>query len=289
MLYDDALVVVQSRGGLGVISRNEAADAIVPPQKTKLPHISFIVLDNLGSNDLGLHCSGILTRTADHIVSTGIYLENCYVLPYCSPTRAAILSGRYLLHTGCHTIITAFETQGLQLDEETLPQVLRQSGYSAHAVGKWHLGHSQWAQTPTFRGFRSFYGYYVGWSDYFTHYIGDENNDTTKTTIGGGGRGYEMHYDHREFCGENNSYNVDERGNYSTHVFTREAIRIIRDHDANQPLFMYLAHQAVHAPDQVPAIYTNLYVNQTSWTKQRQTYAGMLTAADESIANVTAA
>jgi arylsulfatase A-like enzyme len=85
------------------------------------------------------------------------------------------------------------------------------------------------------------------------------------------------------------SFNVDERGNYSTHVFTREAIRVIEEHDADQPLFLYFAHQAVHAPDEVPAEYYNLYQNQTSWTKQRKTYAGMLTAADESIANVIAA
>jgi arylsulfatase B len=264
-----------------------------------LPHILFIVLDDLGSNDLGLHGSDILTPTVDSLAANGVLLENYYVLPYCSPTRAAILSGRYPLHTGCHTIITATQTQGLPLDEETLPTVLRKSGYKAHAVGKWHLGHSQWNQTPTFRGFESFLGHYLGWSDYYTHYVGSAESVV--------GVGYEMHSDEREFCGAQCSTYVDERGNYSTHVFTRHAIRIIEEHAQhmkaapnndtnmtagaaeNTPLFLYFAHQAVHAPDEVPEHYYNLYQNQSTWSRQRKTYAAMLTATDESIANVTRA
>jgi arylsulfatase A-like enzyme len=273
-------------------------DILVP---NPLPHILFIVLDDLGSNDLGLHGSGILTPTIDSLAATGVLLENYYVLPYCSPTRAAILSGRYPLHTGCHTIITATQTQGLPLDEETLPLVLRKSGYKAHAVGKWHLGHSQWNQTPTFRGFESFLGHYLGWSDYYTHYVGSADSVV--------GIGYEMHHDAREFCGAQCSTYVDERGNYSTHVFTRHAVRIIEEYaqrmkaskkkndtdtagaavEHTTPLFLYFAHQAVHAPDEVPEHYYNLYLNQSTWSRQRKTYAAMLTAADESIANVTRA
>jgi arylsulfatase A-like enzyme len=70
-----------------------------------LPHILFVVVDDLGSHDLGLHGSGIFTPHSDQLALEGLYLDNYYVLPYCSPTRASILSGRYPLHTGCHTII----------------------------------------------------------------------------------------------------------------------------------------------------------------------------------------
>ena len=88
---------------------------------------------------------------------------------------------------------------------------------------------------------------------------------------------------------------VDERGNYSTTVFTREAVRIIENlyvDDATKQapsLFLYLAHQAVHYPDEVPGHYVDPYRNQTDWTEQRKVYAGMLSAVDESIANVTRA
>jgi arylsulfatase A-like enzyme len=150
------------------------------------------------------------------------------------------MAGRYPLHTGIHDWISPHSTIGLPLDEETLPTILRKVGYRAHAVGKWHLGHSSYEQTPTFRGFESFYGFYVGGQDYTSH-VDDDG-------------GYDMRFDNKEHCGEGCSRIVDERGNYSTHVFAREAIRVIQEHvNSSQPLFLYLAYQAVHAPDEVPA------------------------------------
>lgn len=79
------------------------------------PHILLVVVDDMGSGDLGRHGSGIHTPTMDHLAEQGVFLDNYYVLPYCSPTRAALLSGRYPLHTGCHTIILDWQTQGLPL------------------------------------------------------------------------------------------------------------------------------------------------------------------------------
>ena len=124
--------------------------------------LRFFVVDDLGSSDLGLHGSGIFTPWCDSLATEGIFLENYYVLPYCSATRASFLSGRYPLSTGCHTILFDTSTSGLPTDEETLAQLLRRGGYQAHAVGKWHVGHAKWEQTPTFRGFQSFYGFYHG-------------------------------------------------------------------------------------------------------------------------------
>jgi arylsulfatase B len=260
-------------------NKNKVFSTSPSRESQKLPNILFVIVDDMGSHDLGLHGTGILTPHADELARQGVFLENYYVLPYCSPTRASILSGRYPLHTGCHTIINDYHTQGLPLDEETLPQVLRRGGYQAHAVGKWHVGHSRWEQTPTFRGFQSFYGFYLGEQDYMTHVEGDIV-----------GTGYDMRSDSREFCGDGCSKLVDERGNYSTHVFTRQAVQVIEEHeDDDGPLFLYLAHQAVHWPDEVPEQYKEPYQNRTDWTEQRITYAGMLSAADESIANVTRA
>jgi len=129
----------------------------LPFSLSQKPHILIIVLDDLGSHDLGLHGTGISTDGIDDLASRGLYLKNYYVLPSCSPTRAAIMSGRYPIHTGIHNWISPHSTIGLPLDEETLPTVLRKAGYTAHAVGKWHLGHSSYDQTPTFRGFESFF------------------------------------------------------------------------------------------------------------------------------------
>jgi len=187
------------------------------------------------------------------------------------------MTGRYPLHTGIHNYISYSSNIGVPLEEEFLPSVLKTVGYQCHAVGKWHLGHSRWRYTPTFRGFDSFYGMYLGSGDYFEH-------DITG--------GYDLRMDDRPNCGLGCSRVVDERGNYSSHVFVREAIRVIHDHadeEQEDPLFLYLAFQAVHAPDQVPESYRRVYENQTSWSEMRKTYAGMLSAADEGVGNVTQA
>jgi arylsulfatase A-like enzyme len=294
-------LIGQAAAGTLAAAAAAATTSSSSSSSSSLPHILFVIIDDLGSGDLGMHGSNIKTPTMDALAGAsasrsggrggdggggGIYLDNYYVLPYCSPTRAAILSGRYPLHTGCHSVIKDSDTQGLPLDEETMPQVLQRAGYATHGVGKWHVGHASWEQTPTFRGFSSWFGFYLGWQSYMEHrHLA----------------AYDMHHDSREFCGRDCSRLVDERGNYSTHVFTREAIKIIENYRSSssnnnenqqggRPLFLYLAHQAVHEPDEVPEHYAQQYRNNhPDWTPTRQTYAGMLTAADESIANVTRA
>lgn len=116
------------------------------------PHILFVILDDMGSHDLGIHGTGIATPHMDNLIREGVYLSNYYVLPACSPTRCALMSGRYPLHTGVNNIIFEGSTVGLPLDEETLPQVLERGGYRRHMVGKWHIGSARWEQMPTFRG-----------------------------------------------------------------------------------------------------------------------------------------
>ncbi|CAB9499987.1 Arylsulfatase I [Seminavis robusta] len=251
--------------------------------KKKKPNILFVVMDDLGSHDLGRHGSGIHTHHIDQLATDGVYLDNYYVLPYCSPTRAALLSGRYPLHTGVHIVVPVDSVLSLPLEEQTLAQIMRDGGYKAHAVGKWHIGHANWKMTPTFRGFETFFGFYIGGEDYFTHR---------------NGAGYDLRWDKEEYCGDGCSQLPDERGNYSTQVFTREAIRVIHRHSSNNnkkkqqqideedPLFLYLAYQAVHDPDQVPEEYRAPYENVTGWDARRITYAGMLTAADQGIAQV---
>lgn len=238
-------------------------------------HILFIVIDDMGSADLGLHSSGIATPVIDGLAAEASMFTNYYVQSTCSPTRSALLSGRYPLHTGINDWIPDNATYGLPLHDETLAQVLQRAGYRTHAVGKWHVGHARWDLTPTFRGFESFFGFYQGGESYFEH-----RSDGA----------YDFRHDRQEFCGNGCSQIVDERGNYSTHVFVREAVDIIRHHDfRSSPLFLYLAFQAVHGPDEVPEQYRVPYESNEHWNSLRKTYAGMLTAADEGIGNVTLA
>ena len=294
MLLLSYLVLLQTALPVESLTEDETTKKPRKAKKhqSKLPHILMIVMDDLGSHDLGIHGTGIYTPNTDQLAKDGLYLDNYYVLPYCSPTRAALLSGKYPLHTGVQQWIPPKSTSGLPLEDPTLADMLS-AKYSTHAVGKWHIGHSSWEQTPTFRGFSTFFGFYTGGEEYFTH----EANGA-----------YDLRYDTQYYCGEACSQIVDERGNYSTHVFTREAIHAIQDYaaslgetgrqdhghheeeDPKKPLFLYLAYQAVHCPNEVPQEYIDpRYTNRTDWTDRRKNYAGMLSAADEGIGNVTRA
>lgn len=284
------------------------------------PHILFVVMDDLGSNDLGYHGSGISTPVADKLASKGVILKNFYTLPTCSTTRMALMTGRYPYRMGQYEVIRAQSTDGMPENEETVAEILRRTGYQTHAVGKWHLGHARYEQTPTFRGFQSFFGFHVGGKQhYFKH-----------TSSAGGG--YDLRRETREYCGAGCSRQEDHRGEYSSFLYAKEAATIVDNYQARGgPLFLYLAFQAVHLPMQVPSEYFDMYDKKSArsgtvsasgpiqtvrhpwlatkqsgtgvlqrrpalqgrrgkfWGPVRKAYAGMLTAADEALGEVVAA
>lgn len=127
---------------------------------------------------------------------------------------------------------------------------------------------------PTFRGFQSFYGFYVSNQDHFTH-----TNKNKKV--------YDMRYDKEERCGARCSKIVDDRQKYNTHIFKRETIKRIKKHNADRdgPMFIYLAYSAVHVPIQVPKAYRDLYKSK-GWDREKRAYAGMVTAADQSLGKI---
>ncbi|MEI7728677.1 MAG: arylsulfatase [Verrucomicrobiota bacterium] len=226
------------------------------------PNVLFILADDLGWADVGFHGPDIQTPNIDKLAAAGTRLEQFYVQPVCSPTRAGLLTGRYPIRHGLQVgVVRPWAQYGLPLEERTLPQALKEVGYETAIVGKWHLGHFEPAYLPTRRGFDHQYGHYNGALDYFTH-IRDG--------------GFDWHRDDK----------VSHDEGYSTFLDAKEAVRLITEHDASKPLFLYVPFNAVHAPHQVPEKYKEPYAH---LKEPRRTYAGMVAAMDEAIGTIIAA
>lgn len=226
------------------------------------PNVVFFLIDDLGYADCGFNGgTDIQTPNIDQLAASGAILENHYVQPVCSPTRASLMTGRYVSHTGVYTIVRPHAKWGLPLEERTLANALKGAGYTTAITGKWHLGEFENAYKPTARGFDHQHGHYFGAIDYFTH-VRDGVHD--------------WYHDDREFR---------EQG-YSTHLVTQEAVRLIEAQPKGKPLFLYMPYNGVHSPHQVPDKYLKPY---GALTGSRQKLAGMLAAVDESIGQVVAA
>src|SRR5215472_18359592 len=139
-------------------------------QAKQRPNIVYIIADDLGWKDVGFHGSDIKTPHIDKLAEGGARLETFYTQPLCTPSRAALMTGRYPFRYGLQTgVILAGQTYGLPVDEWLLPQALKEVGYSTAIVGKWHLGHGDRKYWPRQRGFDYQYGPILGEIDYFTH------------------------------------------------------------------------------------------------------------------------
>ena len=241
---------------------------------TTKPNVLFIVVDDLGWDDVGFRSGDINTPTIDALAAKGRVLDQYYVQSVCSPSRATFMTGRYAMHNTIVDWIPPASPYGLPLNETTMAEKFKEAGYATAMSGKWHLGFYKWQMTPTFRGFDSFKGFYSGGEDYFTH-------------VNAGA--YDFRRDRRPNCGKGCSeINWEDEGLYSTTVFTKEAERVVYTHNTSKPLFLYLAFQGVHAPAEVPASYVKPYESTIKDPKRRQ-FAGMLSCVDEGIANVTKA
>ncbi|XP_077994400.1 arylsulfatase I-like [Glandiceps talaboti] len=237
--------------------------------KKQPPHIIFILVDDWGWGDVGMHGAPFATPNIDELAYNGVIMNNYYVQQLCSPSRAALMTGRYPIHTGLqHFLIFASQPLGLGLNETIMPQYLQRLGYSSHIVGKWHLGFFTEDHTPHRRGFDSHFGYYTAHIDYYDRLLNEEPY-----------WGYDLR--------RNGILDYSTYGHYGTELFTNEAIHIINDHaTSSKPLFLYLGHQGVHAgnkfyPLQVPGRYLNKFEHME--TRTRKLVAGMVSAVDDSI------
>jgi arylsulfatase A-like enzyme len=238
-------------------------------QAADRPNVLVIVADDLGNADVGFQgCQDIPTPNLDALAASGVKFTHGYVShPFCSPTRAGLLTGRYQQRFG-HESNPRFDTSdtvsGLPLGEATLPQMLKTAGYVTGHVGKWHLGAAECFH-PLNRGFDETFGFLGGGHQYFAETLGKPKNEYLTDLH----RGREL---------------VKEKG-YLTDIFGREATAFIERHQA-QPFFLYLAFNAPHAPLQAPPERLAKFAGIAD--VKRRTYAAMVNAMDDAIGMVIA-
>jgi len=237
--------------------------AAVAAESAPRPHIVLILADDLGWKDVGFQGSDIKTPNLDRLAQGGARLTQFYAQPMCTPTRAALMTGRYPMRYGLQTgAIPSAHTYGLATDEWLLPQALKQAGYETAIVGKWHLGHGKREYWPRQRGFDYQYGPLLGEIDYFTH----QQHGVT------------------DWFRDNKP--VEEKG-YATTLLGNDAVRLIDRHDPQIPLFLYLTFTAPHTPYQAPQEYLDKY--KAIADPNRRAYAAMITAMDDEIRRVVEA
>ena len=220
------------------------------------PNILILLADDLGYADVGFQgCKDIPTPNIDSLAKNGVRCSSGYVSgPYCSPTRAGLLTGRYQTRFGHEFNPGAGENIGLPLTETTLPDRLKKAGYKTGWVGKWHLGSGN-KYRPMSRGFEETYGFLGG-----AHAYLPEKGKLVMM------RGVEQ---------------VDEK-EYLTDAFGREAVAFIERHQ-KEPFFLYLAFNAVHTPMHATEKYLKRFANLSG---QRKIYAAMHSAMDDNIGRV---
>ena len=193
------------------------------------PNVIIIVADDLGWADVGFHGGEIETPALDRLAREGAELDRFYTTPICSPTRAALMTGRDPMRLGvAYAVFLPWSVAGVHPDEHFMPQSFQAAGYQTALVGKWHLGHAQETYHPNQRGFEHFYGHLHTETGYFPPF-GVQ-----------GGKDFQL-----------NGKTIDPQG-YETFIMADEAARYIRERDTQKPFFLYMPFIAPHTPLEAP-------------------------------------
>jgi arylsulfatase A-like enzyme len=207
---------------------------VSPVAAARQPNIVLVMSDDMGYGDLGCHGNTMIrTPHLDRLHDESVRLTNFHVDPTCSPTRAALMTGRYSTRTGVwHTIMGR---SLMYADEVTLAEVLSQAGYRTGIFGKWHLG-DNYPLRPQDRGF----------DEVLVH--------------GGGGVGQTPDYWGNDYFDDTYFHNgrAEKQSGYCTNVFFDAAMAFIERH-RERPFFVYLPTNVAHSPNNVDDAYSKPY------------------------------
>jgi len=234
---------------IAVVTLLAQAPSAAPTAEPQRPNVLLIMTDDQGYGDLGFHGNDkIDTPVLDRLAKESVRFDRFFVCPYCTPTRAALMTGRYPLRTGAAAVTRGLET--VRSEEVTIAEVLRSAGYATGCFGKWHIG-EHYPSHPNGQGFEEFFGMAQGhWDNYFDPVL------------------------------EHNGRMVPTHG-FITDVLTDYALRFVEQH-RDRPFFCYLPYNAPHTPHQVPDRYFDKYVGRGLGTREAAIY-GMVENVDENV------
>ena len=237
----------------------------------KKPNVILIMTDDQGYGDLS--CMGaedFRTPHLDALAEGGIRFTSMYsASPVCSPSRAALLTGRYPGNAGVRAILAGHrKASGLTPAVPTIATALKELGYCTGLSGKWHLGLKNECR-PNANGFDEFSGFLAGCVDYYSHifYWGMADGNTNPT------------HDLWE-----NEEEIYDNGEYMTERITNKSIDFIQNH-ADEPFFLYVAYNAPHYPMHAPEKYMKRFEH---LPKDRQLMAAMISAVDDGVGEIVA-
>jgi arylsulfatase A-like enzyme len=235
------------------------------------PNILIIFADDLGYGDIGVHGGkAVPTPNIDALAASGVRCTSGYVTcPYCSPSRAGMLTGKAQTRFG-HEFNPHVGNEaelGLPLDQRTIANELHDVGYATALIGKWHQGFDK-AHHPNSRGFDEFFGFLVG------------------------GHNYAQHPDADPEFGSAHSHNMIYRGDklqkldgFLTDIFTDEAIGYM-ERNKQKPWMLYLAYNAVHTPLEIsPKVAARIPADVKD--PARKGYLALLLGLDDAIGRIT--
>lgn len=268
----DFLKLAGSGAAALALSPNLGKAAAAAPRR---PNVIVILADDLGYADVGFNgCKDIPTPNIDTLAKNGVRCSNGYVShPFCSPTRAGLMTGRYQQRFG-HENNPAWLPEdtkvGLPLIETFLVKQLRAAGYVTGAIGKWHLGAAPCFH-PNERGFTEYFGFLGGGHQY----LPEEKPEPAK-------QAWQVEY---RIPLSRNKEPVAHVG-YMTDLLSEEAVAFIGRHKRD-PFCLYLAYNAVHTPLQAPEKYLARFAHIAD--EGRRTYAAMNSAMDDGVGRVLTA
>ena len=256
------LVVLITALGCSILPAGKAAKS----SEDDRPNFIVIFVDDLGYNDVSYNgATEIETPNIDRLADEGVIFSNGYVVhPFCGPSRAGLMTGRYPARFGMEYNVAYApldERHGLPVEERTMASYLNEAGYHTALVGKWQLGAAS-AFHPLNRGFDYFYGFLGGAHDYFR--IDLTRSDTNYLPL-------------------NENRGATGLDGYLTDALTDRAVSFVKER-REEPFFLYLAYNAPHAPLQAPEDLVKQYSHIES--EDRRLYLAMVDSLDRSVGRV---